>query len=105
MQSGRNPYKPEPMKIGDDVYNTDHCGAGQKFNMKLGRCIPSSAFVDQNGIVNMAHSSNESLSSFKPPSVETDQTPTPEEAVKAEGAKRVKAKTAKQALGQKIKRT
>lgn len=93
------------MKIGDDIHNSDRCGSGMKFNMRLGRCVPTNAFVDQQGIVNMTHTSSslEAAIGTEPPSVEKNPNPkpapkpTPEQAVKAEGAKRVKAKAVKQA--------
>ena len=50
----RGTYKMKPMKIGDDIHNSDRCPPGKKFNMRLGKCIPLNGFVGPDGVVTVA---------------------------------------------------
>ena len=85
-----NPMRPQPMKIGDDIMNSDRCPIGQKYNTRLGKCIPTSAMVQPDGTVVVA--APERGSNQPDPDTPAPETPSPDAAIKAEGAKRARAK-------------
>ena len=87
-------YKMKPMKIGDDIHNSDRCPPGKKFNMRLGKCIPLNGFVGPDGVVTVAAGGGEddtpAPSPTPAPPEEGGQSP--DEAIGAERVKRAKAK-------------
>ena len=91
-------YKLKPMKIGDDIMNSDRCPPGKKFNLKIGKCIPMNAMVGMDGIVTVAAGDYRSPGENLPPQPpEASQPPAgdappADAAIQAEGAKRAKAK-------------
>lgn len=87
-------FKMKPMKIGDDVHNSDRCPPGKKFNLRLGKCIPLNAQVGQDGIVTVAVGprSVDDNDPTPPPAPPEAGEPNPDAAVGAERAKRAKAK-------------
>ena len=81
------------MKIGDDIMNSDRCPIGQKYNTRLGKCIPMSAMVQPDGTVVVAAPERGSNQPEPDRPVDTaPETPSPDAAIKAEGAKRSRAK-------------
>ena len=94
-------YRMKPMKIGDDIHNSDRCPVGKKFNLRLGKCIPINSMVGPDGIVTVAAGDWDSPSPENPvddtnpsppPAPPQSDDPSPDAAVGAERAKRAKAK-------------
>ena len=92
-------YKMKPMKIGDDIHNSDRCPPGKKFNLRLGKCIPLNGFVGPDGVVTVSagevdppENPVDDQNPSPPPAPPGSGDQSPDEAVGAERAKRAKAK-------------
>ena len=93
----RGTYKMKPMKIGDDIHNSDRCPPGKKFNMRLGRCIPLNGFVGPDGVVTVAAGGGSDDNPSPPPAPPEAGDQSPDGAIGAERAKRAKAKIVRSA--------
>ena len=94
-------YRMKPMKIGDDIHNSDRCPPGKKFNLRLGKCIPINGMVGPDGTVTVVADDREwtppdnpadDANPSPPPAPPQSGDQSPDAAVGAERAKRAKAK-------------
>ena len=65
---------------GDNIKGSQMCKPGYKFNTRINKCIPNSAYVDSEGVVRMAYPYGGGDAPSPAPSPEPTPEPVPEPA-------------------------